>query len=243
MVEYLIPKLEILPDAQRRLWDSLYPSIKHGMVLYGGTAIALQLGHRHSIDFDFFQHTPLNKDLIHKDFDFVNESTVIQEEENALSLIVPSQNGETVKVSFFGGITFGRVGNPRFTTDGIMKVASLEDLMATKLKVIVQRVEVKDYIDVASLIQSGVSLEKGLASARLMFGNNFQPSICLKTLTWFNDGDLKDLNQESKDVLIDAVTNIQLLPEVKLLDPNLSTMNESVAAVTPIKAKSQDLTR
>ena len=37
---------EILPEAQRRLWPELRPTVQLGLVLYGGTAIALRLGHR-----------------------------------------------------------------------------------------------------------------------------------------------------------------------------------------------------
>lgn len=46
------PRLDILPPAQRALWDEL-GGLPHGFVLYGGTALALRLGHRQSIDFDF----------------------------------------------------------------------------------------------------------------------------------------------------------------------------------------------
>ena len=49
------PKLEILPHAQRRLWDELRQTPEE-FVLYRGTALALRLGHRHSEDFDFFSN-------------------------------------------------------------------------------------------------------------------------------------------------------------------------------------------
>ncbi|WP_373321508.1 nucleotidyl transferase AbiEii/AbiGii toxin family protein [Rivihabitans pingtungensis] len=38
---------------------------KLGFVLYGGTAIALRLGHRESVDFDFFSDRPLDRDPDH----------------------------------------------------------------------------------------------------------------------------------------------------------------------------------
>ena len=47
------PKLEILPESQRRLWPELV-DVPKSFTLYGGTAIALRLGHRQSVDFDFF---------------------------------------------------------------------------------------------------------------------------------------------------------------------------------------------
>ncbi|BAP55364.1 hypothetical protein THII_1067 [Thioploca ingrica] len=51
------PKLhfEGLPEPQKRLWDKLVQqSWLESFYLAGGTALALHLGHRHSIDFDFF---------------------------------------------------------------------------------------------------------------------------------------------------------------------------------------------
>ena len=47
------PKLNVLPASQRTLWKELKATPKH-FVLYGGTALALRLGHRISEDFDFF---------------------------------------------------------------------------------------------------------------------------------------------------------------------------------------------
>jgi hypothetical protein len=46
-------RLDIPPPPQRRLWDEL-AAIPSGFVLYDGTALALRLGHRQSVDFDFF---------------------------------------------------------------------------------------------------------------------------------------------------------------------------------------------
>src|SRR5262245_60249590 len=48
------PRLDILPDAQRELWPQLSAAPRLSFVLYGGTAVALHLGHRQSVDFDFF---------------------------------------------------------------------------------------------------------------------------------------------------------------------------------------------
>jgi hypothetical protein len=53
--------MEILPPAQRLVWPDLAAAHRLGFVLYGGTAIALRLGHRSSVDFDFFTADPLKK--------------------------------------------------------------------------------------------------------------------------------------------------------------------------------------
>jgi hypothetical protein len=50
------PNLSVLPEPQRQLWAELRNTPKT-LVLYGGTALALRLGHRQLEDFDFFSNT------------------------------------------------------------------------------------------------------------------------------------------------------------------------------------------
>src|SRR6266481_4161142 len=71
MPRCLEPKLDILPAAQRQIWTSLAPAPHLNFVLYGGTAIALHLGHRESLDFDFFRSDSLDKYQIRATFPFV----------------------------------------------------------------------------------------------------------------------------------------------------------------------------
>ncbi|EQD72491.1 hypothetical protein B1A_05428 [mine drainage metagenome] len=82
-----------------------------GFTLYGGTAIALQLGHRQSADFDLFTDRYLNESKIFKKMSFLERAQVIQASENTLTMAYPADKG-LVKISIFGGITFGRVGRP-----------------------------------------------------------------------------------------------------------------------------------
>jgi hypothetical protein len=51
-VSLVRPRFEILPRAQRALWTSLGSIKRLKFVLYGGTALALRLGHRESLDFE-----------------------------------------------------------------------------------------------------------------------------------------------------------------------------------------------
>ena len=46
MPQRLEPKLSVLPAAQREIWNSLASAPNLNFVLYGGTAVALHLGHR-----------------------------------------------------------------------------------------------------------------------------------------------------------------------------------------------------
>jgi hypothetical protein len=53
MANVFTPRLDVLPAGQRLLWPELVQTPSH-FTLYSGTAIALRLGHRQSVDFDFF---------------------------------------------------------------------------------------------------------------------------------------------------------------------------------------------
>lgn len=191
------------------------------MVLYGGTAIALHLGHRTSVDFDLFTDKPLDKNAIRAGFPFISKSTVLQDAEDSYSVSVPHKDSDPVLVSFFGNVTIGRVGEPFCTEDGILQVASLNDLMATKVKTLLQRVIAKDYQDIAAMVKAGVDLGKGISAAKIMYGDSFQPSECLKALVFFEGGDLSILSRETKNRLITAVNSIRDLPPVTILDRRL----------------------
>lgn len=222
------PRMDILPPAQQRLWPELRPAATLGFALYGGTAIALRLGHRSSVDFDFFSEKPLDQDAIRAAFGFIAHSTVLQDQQNTFTVNVPgaSLEGESVKVSFFGALGFGRVGEPEITEDGVLHVASLDDLMATKTKVILQRAESKDYRDIAAMLQAGVDLSRGLAAAREMYGPNFQPSESLKAMVYFDDGDLRTLSQSQRACLVKAASGVRDLPHVEILNGQLTASGQ-----------------
>ncbi len=223
------PHLAVLLPAQRGLWPALAPASALGLVLYGGTAIALRLGHRASLDFDFFTERSLDKDALRAALPFIAQATILQDRPDTFTVLTSGQApGDQVKVSFFGMITFGRVGEPDMTSDHVAQVASLNDLMATKLKVLLQRVEAKDYLDIATLITSGTPLDTGVAGARALFGPHFQPSECLKALVYFQGGDLDTLPADTRTVLIDTVSAVETLPEVPIISHTLAAVSDAI---------------
>lgn len=188
-----------MPEAQKRLWPTLGWTTGYGYVLYGGTAIALRCGHRASVDFDFFTDKPLDHQVIHQELKKSGITfQVVQDEKNSLTVLTEPDD---VKVSFFGGLNMGRVGVPSQTEDGLVSVASPLDLLATKLKVIMQRAEAKDYLDISQLLRAGASLIEGLGAARTMYGPAFAPAECLRALTFFDDGDLATVDEKARQVL------------------------------------------
>jgi Nucleotidyl transferase AbiEii toxin, Type IV TA system len=125
-----------------------------------------------------------------------------------------------VRVSFFGGIRFGRVNDPLETCDGTLLVASLDDLMATKLKAMLDRAEAKDYRDVAEMISAGVWLPAGLSAFKKMFDG--EPAQVLRAIGYFGDGDLNTLSTADREVLCGARDRVGKLPEVHLKPGSLT---------------------
>ena len=179
----LEPILDILPQAQRELWPALVGIPDH-YVLYGGTALALRLGHRSSVDFDFFSSQTLDTEALYK-IPFIADAEVLQREPTALTLSVNPP--DPVKVSFFGDIGFGRVSSPDQTADGVLAVASLLDLFGTKLKVLLQRVAARDYLDLAAILRAGIPLQDGLGAAVALYGNEFPPADAVKALAYYEE--------------------------------------------------------
>lgn len=207
------PRIEILPPAQKEIWPQLAPAPDLCFVLYGGTAVALHLGHRVSVDFDFFRAEPLDKARIETSFQFVRNARTIQEDENTLVMSVPMPSG-SVKVSFFGGLALGRVNDPIRTEDQALLVASLEDLLATK-KAILDRAEAKDYRDISAMLAAGVSLEKALGAFAVNYRRD--SALPLKAMGFFKDGDLPSLSKADQDLLRAARDGVSNVPEVHLL--------------------------
>lgn len=125
--------------------------------------------------------------------------------QNTLTVsLIPPGHTDPVKLSFFGGLRFGRVGEPSRSRDGVLWVASLLDLMATKPKVLHDRVSAKDYVDLAALIEHGISLGKAMAAAREMYGPSFEPAVTLRAMTWFKGGDLDSLGARQRELSLPA---------------------------------------
>ena len=86
------PCFNILPSAQKHLWPELRNAPNLGFTLYGSIAIALQLGHRDSVDFDFFSEKPCDRGAIKAAFPFMKQAQTLQDQGNTWVVLVPSGN-------------------------------------------------------------------------------------------------------------------------------------------------------
>ena len=202
------PLLDVLPAAQRALWPEL-AQVPGEFVLYGGTALALHLGHRTSIDFDFFALAAIDPDALLAALPILAHARILQKAPNTLDVVV--DRGGPVKLSFFGVPALRRVRPPHRSRSNGLLVASLMDLAGSKVSVVQQRSELKDYLDVAAILGDGrVDLPTALGAARAIYGERFNPQVSLKALSYFGDGDLAGLPSRSRGLLLRAVQGVDV---------------------------------
>lgn len=197
------PRLDILPASQGRLWPEL-SATPEVFTLYGGTAIALRLGHRQSVDFDFFSWQGFRPDVLLSTLPYLTGATIRQSEPNTLTCSV--DRAGSVLLSFFGGLKLGQVQPSERADDTRVAVASLVDLAGMKVAVVTQRAEARDYLDVHALLTlARIELPVMLSAARVIYGDQFNPLIALKALAYYDDLALRDLSSAVRRDLMTAV--------------------------------------
>jgi Nucleotidyl transferase AbiEii toxin, Type IV TA system len=213
-----VPRLDILPPAQRALWDELHATPPQ-FTLYGGTALALHLGHRQSVDFDFFSSAPFEPSQLLASVAYLKDAHVIDAGLNTLTCRV--DRGDPIKLQFFGGLPLASIEARFQTFPGAVLIASLIDLAATKIKVLPERSERKDYLDIAALLEHGMKLPVMLAAANAVYGSSYNPLLSLKALTYFDD--VAILPDDVKTRLTEASLAVELdqLPAIVPRYPRL----------------------
>lgn len=196
----------ILPPAQRLVWSGL-DEVPRGFVLYGGTALALQLGHRASIDFDFFTSEPLDPDALLEALVLLHGCQVMQREPGALTVrVTPVGATDGVKLSFFGSLDLRVVADPVIAADNGVAIASILDIGGTKAKTIQQRIEVRDYVDLAALIEGGMSVDDIIGACITIFGAHQISALqTAQTMAYFGLEELADLPASARTVITDGV--------------------------------------
>ena len=148
--------------------------------LVGGTALALHIGHRDSIALDLFgkhdfDHEELLNILVENDFEVIERYTT-------KSIFACTCDGIKVDIVNFD---LNWLHAP-IIEDGI-KLASMEDIAAMKLKAIAGRGSKKDFIDIYFLL-GHFSLNKMLEMFQKKFPN-IATLLVVKSLAYFADAD------------------------------------------------------
>jgi hypothetical protein len=157
--------------------------------LAGGTALALQIGHRMSVDFDFFTPEALSGRLLHK------VGNVFATE--PITLLVNNAHQHTVlirgvKVTF---LTYPFPVIESLVTDGDLSMLSVREIGATKAYTIGRRGTFKDYVDLYCIVSGGhASLVDIIRLADRKFGDAFNSRLFAEQLLFMDD--LKDYEIE-----------------------------------------------
>ena len=147
--------------------------------LVGGTSLALQIGHRKSIDIDLFGEIDCEQyDLVEALSD-LGSLTIVKESKN---IHVYQLNGVKLDIVSY---KYPWIKSP-FIEDNI-RLATLEDIAAMKISAIIGRGTKKDFIDVAFLLEN-FSLKEILG----FYENKYSESslfMAIKSLTYFDDAE------------------------------------------------------
>ena len=171
-------------DAQRR---SVLPALgfcrTEGFYLAGGTALALQIGHRDSVDFDFFKNDAFDTAPL---FERLREAlsgwpvVIVQNEPSTLGLVV----AESIKLSFMR-YRYPLL-RPMVATE-YLDLADIADIGCMKLSAITGRATMKDYVDLYCILQR-VPLRDLLALCALKLPQ-LDRALISKALVFFDDLD------------------------------------------------------
>lgn len=171
---------EILDENQVKLLDLIHKfDAQFGLV--GGTAIALHLGHRRSIDFDLFTLTNFDTEKVRE---IIRQDHVIQEilvdNPNELTVLV-----DGVKITFYKypfKIDFNLSYNE------VIKLPDLNTLGAMKAYALGKRAKWKDYVDLYFIFKT-LSLVDISNKAKELFLGEFNEKLFREQLSFFEDVD------------------------------------------------------
>ena len=170
---------DILDQSRRNILPEL-AGLVDGFYLAGGTGLALQLGHRESLDFDFFTQSRFDNQELWKKVGETFRGRVLKIQDEKETLTVEIDQG--VKVSFFG-YKYGLV-SPLMDTEYI-KIASVKDIGCMKLSAVVSRYLFKDYVDLYWILKR-VGLAELLKSNQAKHPD-LDTNLVLKSLVYFDD--------------------------------------------------------
>lgn len=199
---------EALNDKEKVIFSLL----RHfaGFYLGGGTALALHIGHRVSVDFDLFCAQEIPRDFL---------SDQVEKVFSGHQLNVSVNNPSELTV-FVDGIkvTFLHYPFPVFSDllkfDNV-RLLAVKTIAATKAYTIGRRGSYKDYVDIYFILSGGyTSLTSIITLAQTIYGDEFNARLFLEQLVYLEDIEDADIVFLKKDISKDVVARF-LTDEVK----------------------------
>jgi len=172
--------LSVLDKKRKDLLNKLGFLKDYGFYLAGGTSLALQIGHRTSLDFDFYTKKEFEPPRLREEFDKrFKKVREIHVAEGTLILDI-----EGIELSFFKYPY--KLVKPCLKLEDV-NLASVEDIAAMKILAISQRGKRRDFIDIYFLIQK-FGLKKIMELTKEKY-SMFNIYVGLQGLSYFKDAD------------------------------------------------------
>lgn len=208
MLENKILHLEVLDENRKKVLEKI-SNFKDIFYLAGGTSLALQLGHRDSIDFDFFTQDNFDENKLIEKIEEVfgiENIQIIQLERGTVTALI---DGE-IKISFFN-YKYNLL--EKVTESEYLNLASVLDIACMKMSAICSRSTNKDYVDLYFILKD-VSLDFILENVKIKYPT-LDINVILKSLVYFEDIELEPLMMYlEKDLDFKIVENF-LIKKVK----------------------------
>lgn len=175
---------EILSDEQIQLLP-LVSTFRREFYLVGGTAIALHIGHRRSIDFDLFRKSRLNhKNILSKIDQFHYSYSVTRRVSEQLNLTI-----QGVKFTFY---EYPFPVEAPCDFEKFIRLPELIDLAAMKAYAMGRRSKWKDYVDLCFLLRDHFTIGQISNRASQLYGLLFIEKLFRAQLSYFADIDYSE---------------------------------------------------
>lgn len=195
---------EILSKKTKRFLDEIGKSkILRNFYLAGGTALALQIGHRKSIDLDWFSKKPFSTKELKKELRKLGKLKINEEKKDTLNCIL-----DGIRLSFFEYPY--KVLFPFVSYGKGLKLANIKDIACMKIDAISSRESKKDFIDLYFLLKK-FSLEELLKLFDKKYkGIEYNHLHILKSLTYF-----EEVEREPMPIMIEKINWENVKKEIK----------------------------
>ncbi len=178
---------QILDKKRLEVFRKLKEFKKFGY-LAGGTALALQISHRLSYDFDFFCYQNISVSLVQKTRKIFKISEVLVNNLDEFTFVAKNN----IKITFLF-YPFKLLGSLVKTDDG-PDLLSVQNIAVSKAHTIGRRAEYKDYVDLYCLLKNEIDLDNLIAKSKRVFGGLFSEKLFLSQLIYFEDIQKQEIN-------------------------------------------------
>ena len=186
---------EILTAEQLELLP-LVKSFSKDFGLVGGTAIAIFIGHRRSIDFDLFTDKEFdNWKIRRKILQFKKIDSVLRDEDGQYTMVI-----HKVRFTFFCypfKISFSKNFNK------VINIPDLLTLAAMKAYALGRRAKWKDYVDLYFVMKERYDVHKIISKTKRIFGREFNEKLFRAQLSYFKDIDYTEKVDYLKEFEVD----------------------------------------